>query len=430
MASKQIEILLRERNSFAAHEQRIIAGQFYFVLSYHSCYERKQIFITPSLFILIHVERDEILVNIRSHISALDVEIERLGGGQRETLSEPGNLGIDLGEAVIPSVSAFPPVKKPRGRPAAGGDNSTKKKRGRPRKSDSESSSNKIVPSEESIVSKKSLPKSPAANSDVSGDAMSPLTSIAASLISMKAGSIGIPSAAVSDDTTNAEPGIDASLTATVAEDNTNAEPEDWNCECGLIIEGTKSRCGTCRRWKGGKRAKKWTLKDKEAKSSSKPKKTRKSKTAPKTAKSIYDQLSATDLALSLQNCNADGNGDIRSEVENVIGNMITAIANATKKNRKRSSTTSDPEKKRKRGRPAKKTVEKQEKEAGVEVQPKVTEAHQDDVKLEESKMNKTDDQEDKLEQPNMTEARSESNVKDAPLAFESLCFVANYMNA
>ncbi len=33
---------------------------------------------------------------------------------------------------------------------------------------------------------------------------------------------------------------------------------DDWTCECGNVMGGSRARCGKCRRWKGGKREKKW----------------------------------------------------------------------------------------------------------------------------------------------------------------------------
>ena len=33
---------------------------------------------------------------------------------------------------------------------------------------------------------------------------------------------------------------------------------DDWKCECGNVMGGSRARCGKCRRWKGGKREKKW----------------------------------------------------------------------------------------------------------------------------------------------------------------------------
>ena len=40
-----------------------------------------------------------------------------------------------------------------------------------------------------------------------------------------------------------------------------NNSIEAWNCECGTHMPAGRARCGACRRWKGGKRQTRWTIK-------------------------------------------------------------------------------------------------------------------------------------------------------------------------
>jgi hypothetical protein len=331
-------------------------------------------------------EREEILTNIRNRISNLDIEITRLGGLPIENASH--SIGI-----VVPSIAPFPSVKKPRGRP---------------RKSDSET---EVVPSKLLSSSEKKgggndrSPKEKAAKKD---EPMSPLTSIAMSLISLKTGDL--------------DPNVATATAAAAFAQNdakTSEEPQDgdcgdWTCHhCGKILDSSKSRCGTCRRWKGGKRGKKWTIKGKEgeddsnktAKSSGRKKMGRPFK---KTVKEIYAKLklSKVDLGLKPENRVI---GDVKPEVESVVSLMLDAVSeHGTKKKRRRSSDDNHTggeqgKKKRKPGRPSMKSIEQERKNSVVTV-------------------------EDNAKQVKKEEAIKE-HAAPAQFAFESIVHVVEHLN-
>jgi hypothetical protein len=196
--TSRIEALQRERDSFVSHEQRIIRGT------------KK---IIPILFLLVAMtgfsnqlsiysltERDEILANIRNRISAIDNEIVSLGGVLPAVQNE-----INASEnAIVPSEAAFPTTAK--------------KPRGRPRKSDS-SDSSKTTSTEKK---KRGRPKKQA--EEIREDAMSPLTYIANSLISLRNG------------------GSDPKVVIAAATSD-ESDSQDWECGfCGKMVAESKVR--------------------------------------------------------------------------------------------------------------------------------------------------------------------------------------------
>lgn len=232
-------------------------------------------------------------------------------------------------------MASSPPVKKPRGTSSIGGENSSKKKRGRPRKSKIAEFENEIRQNQTPEKRHERPSKSHSIQICGSNDAMSPLTSIATSLVNLKANNrfVGYVSTA----------------------NNTKiAKEQDWQCECGELIAHRKSRCGKCRRWKGGKREKKWTLKGRKAKSHI------------ENAKVIYNMLSSTNLdAAPRLNSNGHDDGtdeiNIRTEVDTIVRNMAFAVSNANdKRTNEEYKKKSDPEKKRKRRGTEQKAVEQE----------------------------------------------------------------------
>ncbi|KAL3796018.1 hypothetical protein HJC23_013075 [Cyclotella cryptica] len=343
MTSKRVELLQRERDSFRAHEKRILR------------------------------ERDEILVNIRNHISALENEILRLGGDINK--SEYTHLSSPSIDNVVPSIAPFPPVKKPRGRPTMVGENSSKKKRGRPRKSETKivEVENEITPSKPPKNRHEQPLKPRSGEIGRPNDAMSPLTSIATSLINLKT---DLRFLDVASNATNIK----------------IAMGQDWRCDCGELIAHTKTRCGKCRRWKGGKREKKWTLKG------------RKAKPRIEKAKLIYNMLSNTTLdagsSLHSEDCNAHSDGadeiNIRTEVETIVRNVALAVSRANGKQ------TND----KKRDSTEQKATEQ--------------EVANTDAKRQHLRMQRTEEG-----------ARVGDKLVHAPFAFESLCMVAKmHMNS
>ena len=262
-----------------------------------------------------------ILTNIRSRISSLDNEIVRLGGS---ALVSNNASSESCGFAIIPSVAPFPPVKKPRGRPRKQSDNTEKesstekKKRGRPPKK------------QENEVSKtKDDPPKPI-------EAMSPLTSIATSLISLKTGDLD-PKVAIYKANASETKVVDtiAATDPTAASDDASKQ-EDWLCPCGSMIDHKKVRCGQCRKWKDGKRKTRWSFKDKENGGGNKKSKSGKKK---KTAESVYAKLSGADTELQASD-----------SVESVLGNMVTAVCEVGVEKKKRKSS-GEKSKKPKRSR-------------------------------------------------------------------------------
>mmetsp|Transcript_32593 Transcript_32593/g.68517 ORF Transcript_32593/g.68517 Transcript_32593/m.68517 type:complete len:532 (+) Transcript_32593:225-1820(+) len=342
MTSKKLSDLESERESFLLHEQRIIQ------------------------------ERAEILKNVRNHLNQLNTEILRLGGTARNAANQghnsspaaASNAALASGDGgFIPSIAPFPSVtsdsqqgKKPRGRPrkqgegseAKGGQGGTEKKRGKPKK-------------EKVVLEMENAPSNASPNDDASSSSNNPKkkrsrptkNDTAADLI--QAG----------DGKTSSSKEGKKRKTAATSNDNHTGEP--WTCECGQNMAAGRARCGKCRRWKGGKRQKRWSNKksddsDTAAASSGKHKaKARKKNAVPK-AIDVYRNLPPAQLK-SAQEAVVVANEaakDPRSEIEAIMGQMVSSVTSVadlgqSKKakvpKKKGENATSN---KRKRGRPRK----------------------------------------------------------------------------
>ena len=260
---------------------------------------------------------------------------------------------------------------------------SVKKSRGRPRKSD-QSADSELTKAPSTEKKKRGRPKKEPAKAE---EAMSPLTSIATSLISLRNGGADLKVAA--------EPAV---ITAASSDDSEAVQ--DWQCPCGLWIAARKVRCGTCRKWKGGKRDKKWTFKsnkDAEEKAAKiAEKKDAKKRRRPRAARIMYAKLTQADLGLkSDDESGTDGETCIRPEVESVLDQMLTAVSEAAgKKKRKRMPDSSKPG-------PSKKSVDRKVSVVTVEA-----DANSDD------KSN--------------SEPVAKEQSSSVPFAFESLCHIVN----
>lgn len=276
--------------------------------------------------------------------------------------------------AIVPSEASVPTIP------------TVKKPRGRPRKSDSDDSSK--MPSTDK--KKRGQP----AKKQVQ---MSPF-SIATSLISLRNG--------------GSDPKI---VIATASSDESDCQ--DWKCGfCGKMVDQAKVRCGSCRRWKGGKRDKKWSFKHKDAAETvleSEVGKKSKSASVKKrggrplhAARDAYARLTQADLDLQsegiIKSSSHVSDGDVRPEVESVLHQMLAAVseAGAKKKRRRKSKVDGEPDEKKKRKRSEKKA-------------------------LDERKVSVVTVGEEVVKQDVVEEAAGEVQDAQAPFAFESLCHIA-----
>lgn len=278
-----------------------------------------------SILLLLLPERDVILTNIRDRISSIDNEIVRLGGSALVSSNTTESC-----KHAMPSVAPFPSIKKPRGRPCKKSDcevidtvkdsSTEKKERGRPPKKQE----NEVANTDPKPV-----------------EAMSPLTSVATSLISLKTGDLDPNVAMYKANASEAQVDTMVAANLTAVGDDAN-EQRDWLCQCGSMIEKKKVRCGQCRRWKDGKRKTRWSFKDKENKGGNKKSKSGAKKLGRpfKTAKSVYSKLSEADLALQAN-----------ETVESVLGNMVTAVCEVGVEKKKRKKSSDEKQRKPKRSR-------------------------------------------------------------------------------
>ncbi|KAL3759117.1 hypothetical protein ACHAWU_008726 [Discostella pseudostelligera] len=160
-------------------------------------------------------ERDMILTSVRGHLAQLDRDIERLGGSPRAAKSEVDS-SAPSDQTLCSPVAVLSPGNK----------SGSQKKRGRPKK-------------EKFPSSDKSDALSAERNSriqDVEGEA----NRLSGSKIKSKG----------------------------MVVTGNNSIGEAWTCECGKHMSAGRARCGACRRWKGGKRLTRWTIKPKDSNTS------------------------------------------------------------------------------------------------------------------------------------------------------------------
>ena len=378
MISKKLDDLESERESFLLHERRII------------------------------LERDEILKNLRNHLDQLDAEIVRLGGDARDVVEknvdvsgggsssdarsvaddDAGALLLALadGGGFAPSVAPFPSVsstqKKSRGRSrrsdeavgveydgkgaeSENNDANPKKGRGRPRK--------------ESVAEITGIA--------LSNNASTPNDKNESSFDSVRAGTdVNFGKKPSENDTKDKgtpkkkKRRKKPPLASPAADDHTG---EAWVCECGENMAAGRARCGKCRRWKGGKRQKRWSIKDRgDASVAIAGKKNTVAKTAIDAYRNLCPpvelELATDGAAIILANLAVTTEEDPRSEVDAILGQMVSAVTsfldlNRPKKTRgpgkKKAVATTNTlgkdeqtiAKKRKRGRPRKDADKAQE---------------------------------------------------------------------
>lgn len=146
---------------------------------------------------------------------------------------------------------------------------------------------------------------------------------------------------------------------------------EAWTCECGRYMAAGRARCGACRRWKGGKRLTRWTIKkDSAVVATSDIGLSCGTLEVFNTYKNLpfTEQKTASDGTSVLAEMSDSSNP--RLEIEEVMNDMVSAIdlvsratlklktsddiAVATNKGDDNATETSN---KRKRGRPKKSTT-------------------------------------------------------------------------
>ena len=248
-------------------------------------------------------ERDAILASVRGHLDQLDREIVRLGGPPQNQESAVG-------------------VLSPRN------DNGSQNVRGRSRKVEAE------VPWSEKIADASSSSNQNGRFRDQDGKE-------------------------------NRSSGNKKRSKCSLVVSDNKTIGEAWTCECGTHMAAGRARCGACRRWKGGKRLTKWTIK-------------KDSSTSNNTVEGIADKGSSSSICGISKAFNAyrnlppaeqksvlsDGSTLLtypRVEIEDIMSDMISAIEFDGPANTKMSgdncvvSMTDEDgaSNKRKRGRPS-----------------------------------------------------------------------------
>jgi hypothetical protein len=320
IVSQKLSDLEAERTSFLLYERRVIQ------------------------------ERADILTNVRIHLDQLDADIVRLGGTARvhrgQGPSFPSSLGsshFSSGDinAIVPSTALFSSTVKSdesplhRGRPAKSLERaavpgmaiSVSKKGDGSNQMDEDTSpekenfsSNHASPSDSSSEAPNKEGARPFMNSNASIKISESFTSIDAAKVQIKMKKKKGKSIA-SSDTIFSEP---------------------WMCGCGEKMAAGRARCGKCRRWKGGKRLVRWSVKPKDSTtmnagaiaspSSSSPGNRKagngkKNTDVPK-AIDVYRNLRAAELDSVTNVAPATGNCEQDLEIQTLVGQMVLAVVN------------------------------------------------------------------------------------------------------
>lgn len=244
-------------------------------------------------------ERDMILTSVRGHLAQLDRDIERLGGSPRAVTSE-----------VASSTPADQTLSSPVALLSPGNESGFQKKRGRPKKE-------KFPSSDKSALSAEQNGRIQDGENRLSGS---------------KSKSKG----------------------ELVVTDNISIG-EAWTCECGKHMSAGRARCGVCRRWKGGKRLTRWTLKPKDSTTSNEVVgagiRSSSLSCGTSTVFNAYKNLPPAELqsALEAPLLSTMSSGTItnpRLEIEEIMRSMVSAVDFVV--------ATTQTSNKRKQGRPNK----------------------------------------------------------------------------
>ena len=247
VVSQKLSDLEAERTSFLLYERRIIQ------------------------------ERAHILTNVCIHLDQLDADIVRLGGTARVHGGQSPSFSSSLGSShfssvdlnvLVPSTAPCSSMVKsdessqPRGRPtkslegAAGPGMAisvSKKDDGYNQREDDTSpenenfSSNHASPSDSSSKARNEERARPFMNSTASAKISESFTLTDAVKVQMIE-----------------KPNKKKKKSKSVASSETNSG-ELWTCDCGEHMAAGRARCGKCRRWKGGKRLVRWSVKPKDS---------------------------------------------------------------------------------------------------------------------------------------------------------------------
>lgn len=215
-------------------------------------------------------ERADILTKVRIHLDHLDVDIVRLGGTARVYGGQSPSFSSSLDSShfssgdvnvLVPSAAPFSSMLKsdespqPRGRPtkslegAAGPGMaiSVSKKDDGYNQREEDTSPEKENFSSNHASSSDSSRARPFMNSTSSAKISESFTLTDAVKVQMIE-----------------KPNKKKKKSKSVASSETNSG-EPWTCDCGEHMAAGRARCGKCRRWKGGKRLVRWSVKPKDS---------------------------------------------------------------------------------------------------------------------------------------------------------------------
>ena len=215
-------------------------------------------------------ERADILTKVRIHLDHLDVDIVRLGGTARVYGGQSPSFSSSLDSShfssgdvnvLVPSAAPFSSMLKsdespqPRGRPtkslegAAGPGMaiSVSKKDDGYNQREEDTSPEKENFSSNHASSSDSSRARPFMNSTASAKISESFTLTDAVKVQMIE-----------------KPNKKKKKSKSVASSETNSG-EPWTCDCGEHMAAGRARCGKCRRWKGGKRLVRWSVKPKDS---------------------------------------------------------------------------------------------------------------------------------------------------------------------
>ena len=215
-------------------------------------------------------ERADILTKVRIHLDHLDVDIVRLGGTARVYGGQSPSFSSSLDSShfssgdvnvLVPFAAPFSSMLK---------SNESPQPRGRPTKSLEGAAGPGMaisVSKKDDVYNQREEDTSPEKENFSSNHASSSDSSRARPFMNSTS------SAKISESFTLTDavkvqmiekPNKKKKKSKSVASSETNSG-EPWTCDCGEHMAAGRARCGKCRRWKGGKRLVRWSVKPKDS---------------------------------------------------------------------------------------------------------------------------------------------------------------------
>jgi hypothetical protein len=323
--SQKLSDLEAERTSFLLYERRIIQ------------------------------ERADILTKVRIHLNQLDVDIVRLGGTARVHGGQSPSFSSSLGSShfssgdvnvLVPSAAPFSSMLKsdespqPRGRPtkslegAAGPGMAisvSKKDDGYNQREEDTS------PEKENVSSNDASPSDSSSEALNEERARTFMNSTASAKISERFTLTDAVKVQMIEKTNKKK----KKSKSVASSDNNSGEP--WTCDCGEHMAAGRARCGKCRRWKGGKRLVRWSVKPKDpttintsavaslsslSQGNRKAGNGKKNTDVPK-AIDVYRNLRTAELDSVTNVSPAKGNCGQDLEIQVLVEQMVKAVVNA-----------------------------------------------------------------------------------------------------